>query len=162
MKNKLTTVFTFLFVLFAVCSAFFGTPSDGGESIYDSMTVTTEAAAQIAEEAIDDSMEAVAAYIHENGCLPDFYMTKNDAEDTYGWDGGPLDKLAPGMAIGGDRFGNYDKLLPTASGRTYTECDIDTIGAEGRGAKRSVFSNDGLIYFTDDHYESFELLYGEP
>ena len=162
MKNKLTTVFTFLFVLFAVCSAFFGTPSAGGESIYDSMTVTTEAAAQIAEEAIDDSMEAVAAYIHENGCLPDFYMTKNDAEDTYGWDGGPLDKLAPGMAIGGDRFGNYDKLLPTASGRTYTECDIDTIGAEGRGAKRIVISNDGLIYYTDDHYESFELLYGEP
>ena len=112
--------------------------------------------------ASDDSKEAVAAYIHANGCLPDFYMTKNEAEDAYGWEGGPLDKLAPGMAIGGDRFTNYQKILPTAPGRTYTECDIDTIGANARGAKRIVFSNDGLIYYTDDHYDSFELLYGEP
>ena len=113
-------------------------------------------------ESIDDSAEAVAAYIHENGCLPDFYMTKNDAEDIYGWEGGPLDAMAPGMAIGGDRFGNYEKVLPSAPGRTYTECDIDTIGTDSRGAKRIVFSNDGLIYYTDDHYESFQLLYGEP
>ena len=162
MKNKLTTVFTFLFVLFAVCSAFFGTPDGGGESIYDSMTVPADVSAEVTEEAIDDSMEAVAAYIHANGCLPDFYMTKDEAEERYGWDGGPLDLLAPGMAIGGDRFGNYEELLPTASGRAYTECDIDTIGAQERGPKRIVFSNDGLIYYTEDHYESFELLYGEP
>ena len=110
----------------------------------------------------DDSKDTVAAYIHEYGCLPDFYMTKNEAEAVYGWEGGPLDALAPGKAIGGDRFGNYEKVLPTAPGRTYTECDIDTIGASSRGAKRIVFSNDGLIYYTDDHYETFELLYGEP
>ena len=46
-------------------------------------------------------------------------------------------------------------------GRTYTECDIDTLGASKRGAKRIVFSNDGLIYYTEDHYETFEPLYGE-
>ena len=63
--------------------------------------------------------------------------------------------------IGGSRFGNYEGLLPEAEGRTYTECDIDTLGAEKRGAKRIVFSNDGLIYYTDDHYASFTLLYGE-
>ena len=161
MKNKLTSLFTFLFVLFAVCSAFFGAPSEGGESIYDSMVVeaTQEAVQNVV---LDDSKESVAAYIHENGCLPDFYLTKDEAEASYGWEGGPLDKLAPGMASGGDRFGNYDKLLPTAQGRTYTECDIDTIGADERGPKRIVFSNDGLIYYTEDHYESFELLYGEP
>ena len=51
--------------------------------------------------------------------------------------------------------------LPEAEGRSYTECDIDTLGAGSRGAKRIVFSNDGLIYYTGDHYESFELLYGE-
>ena len=50
--------------------------------------------------------------------------------------------------------------MPKAKGRTYTECDIDTKGARSRGAKRIVFSNDGLIYYTDDHYESFTLLYG--
>ena len=157
MKNKLTSLFTFLFVLFAVCSAFFGAPSEGGESIYDSLVIE---ASEQAEVQLDDSKEAVAAYINENGCLPDFYMTKDEAEEIYGWDGGPLDKLAPGMAIGGDRFGNYEQLLPTD--RSYLECDIDTIGAEDRGPKRIVFSEDGLIYYTEDHYDSFELLYGEP
>lgn len=68
---------------------------------------------------------------------------------------------APGKCIGGSRFGNYEGLLPEADGRTYTECDIDTLGADSRGAKRIVFSNDGLIYYTEDHYKSFELLYGE-
>ena len=51
--------------------------------------------------------------------------------------------------------------MPEADGRTYAECDIDTLGADSRGAKRIVFSNDGLIYYTEDHYETFELLYGE-
>ena len=110
----------------------------------------------------DDSKEYVAWYIHTYGCLPDFYMTKGQAEAKYGWSGGPLDKLAPGMCIGGDRFTNYQKVLPVKSGRYYTECDIDTIGASARGAKRIVFSNDGLVYYTEDHYDSFELLYGEP
>lgn len=110
----------------------------------------------------DDSKEYVAWYIHTYGCLPDFYMTKNEAERIYGWNSGPLDKLAPGMCIGGDRFTNYQKVLPVKDGRYYTECDIDTIGANARGAKRIVFSNDGLVYYTDDHYETFDLLYGEP
>lgn len=64
------------------------------------------------------------------------------------------------MSIGGDRFGNREGLLPTAKGRKYYECDIDFDGTY-RGAKRIVYSNDGLIYYTEDHYESFELLYGE-
>ncbi len=110
----------------------------------------------------DDSRDAVAAYIHQYGCLPEFYLTKSEARSLYGWTGGPLDKLAPGLCIGGDTFSNYQKILPDAPGRRWTECDIDTIGAGARGAKRIVFSNDGLIYYTDDHYESFTLLYGEP
>lgn len=110
----------------------------------------------------DDSKEYVGWYIHTYGCLPSFYMTKSQAEAKYGWSGGPLDKLAPGMCIGGDRFTNYQKILPVKEGRYYTECDIDTIGASARGAKRIVFSNDGLVYYTSDHYESFTLLYGEP
>ena len=108
-----------------------------------------------------DDKDNVALYIHLYGKLPSNYMTKKDAEAKYGWKGGPLDKLAPGMAIGGSSFGNYEGLLPDAKGRTWTECDIDTIGKNERGAKRILFSNDGLIYYTEDHYESFELLYGE-
>ena len=106
------------------------------------------------------SKEDVALYIHTYGRLPDNFITKKEAEKL-GWPGGSLEPYAPGMCIGGNRFGNYEKLLPEAKGRTYTECDIDTLGASKRGAKRIVFSNDGLIYYTDDHYESFELLYGE-
>ena len=116
-------------------------------------------------EAIDEdgsftSKEEVALYIHTYGRLPDNFITKKEAQ-ALGWPGGSLEPYAPGKCIGGSRFGNYEGLLPEKEGRTYTECDIDTLGAESRGAKRIVFSNDGLIYYTGDHYESFELLYGE-
>ena len=103
--------------------------------------------------------EDVALYIHTYGCLPDNFITKNEARKL-GWEGGSLEPYAPGKCIGGDRFGNYEGLLP--EDRDYRECDIDTLGAKSRGAKRIVFSDDGLIYYTEDHYESFELLYGEP
>ena len=102
----------------------------------------------------------VALYIHLFGHLPKNFITKKAAQDL-GWTGGSLDPYAPGCSIGGDYFGNYEKLLPKKKGRSYTECDIDTRGKKSRGAKRIVFSNDGLIYYTDDHYESFTLLYGE-
>lgn len=104
--------------------------------------------------------EDVALYIHTYGHLPDNFITKKEAQEL-GWPGGSLEPYAPGMCIGGNRFGNYEGLLPEAQGRTYTECDVDTLGAKSRGAKRIVFSNDGLIYYTGDHYESFELLYGD-
>ncbi len=106
------------------------------------------------------SKEDVALYIYLYGRLPDNFITKKEAQDL-GWPGGSLEPYAPGMCIGGSRFGNYEGLLPEADGRRYTECDIDTLGAKSRGAKRIVFSNDGLIYYTEDHYESFELLYGD-
>ena len=116
-------------------------------------------------EAIDEdgsftSKEEVALYIHTYGRLPGNFITKKEAQ-ALGWPGGSLEPYAPGKCIGGSRFGNYEGLLPEKDGRTYTECDIDTLGAESRGAKRIVFSNDGLNYYTGDHYESFELLYGE-
>lgn len=104
--------------------------------------------------------EDVALYIYTYGHLPDNFITKKEAQNL-GWPGGSLEPYAPGMCIGGSRFGNYEGLLPDAKGRTWTECDIDTLGARSRGAKRIVFSNDGLIYYTEDHYESFELLYGD-
>lgn len=275
MKKKFTSVFTVLIIIFCLFFAFFGTPEDGSESLYDSMTVPgteavetagTQPSAELtaimdaayalehgeyldgthtltgtivkvptrysskyenitvviqipghedrpiqcfrlegqgAEELAvgdtvtvtgaltnykgtiefdagcqldafvkgenspeaaasdnDDSKEAVALYIHTNGCLPDFYMTKAEARDTYGWDGGALDLYAPGMCIGGDEFRNYEGQLPDAPGRYYIECDIHTIGSDERGAERIVFSNDGLVFYTSDHYETFELLYG--
>ena len=107
------------------------------------------------------SKEEVALYIHTYGKLPANFITKNEARDL-GWEGGSVEKACgEGLAIGGDKFGNREGILPKAKGRQYYECDIDTFGKNSRGAKRIVFSNDGLIYYTDDHYESFTLLYGE-
>jgi guanyl-specific ribonuclease Sa len=114
----------------------------------------------IDEDGYYTTKEDVALYIYTYGHLPDNFITKKEAE-SLGWSGGGLDDYAYGCCIGGNRFGNYEDLLPEANGRTYTECDIDTMHASKRGAKRIVFSNDGLIYYTDDHYESFTLLYGE-
>ena len=106
------------------------------------------------------SAEDVALYLHLYAHLPQNFITKKDAQ-ALGWPGGSLEPYAPGKCIGGDRFGNYEGLLPDAPGREYHECDIDTLHAASRGAKRIVYSNDGLIYYTEDHYESFILLYGE-
>lgn len=102
----------------------------------------------------------VAKYIHIYAKLPSNFITKSEARDL-GWEGGSVERYLEGAAIGGDIFGNREGLLPRAEGRTYYECDIDTNGKDSRGAKRIVYSNDGLIYYTDDHYESFTLLYGE-
>ena len=106
------------------------------------------------------SRDDVALYIHTFGHLPPNYLTKKQAQ-ALGWSSGSLERFAPGKVIGGSRFGNYEGLLPEAPGRFYTECDIDTLGKSKRGQKRIVFSNDGLIYYTGDHYKSFTLLYGE-
>ena len=105
------------------------------------------------------SKDDVALYIHTYNKLPSNFITKKEAENL-GWEGGSLEPYAKGKCIGGNHFGNYEGILPEKEGRKYTECDIDTLGAKKRGAKRIVFSNDGLIYYTDDHYETFELLYG--
>ena len=102
----------------------------------------------------------MALYIHTYGHLPSNFITKKQAE-ALGWTGGSLEPFAPGKAIGGGYFGNYEGKLPDAKGRKWTECDVNTAGKKSRGAERIVFSNDGLIYYTADHYESFTLLYGE-
>ncbi len=117
------------------------------------------------EPAIDEdgwyySKDEVALYLYTYGKLPENFITKSEAQEL-GWTGGTVENYKEGAAIGGDKFGNREGLLPKKSGRQYYECDIDTKGKGSRGAKRIVFSNDGLIYYTDDHYESFELLYGE-
>lgn len=96
----------------------------------------------------------VVLYLDLYGELPPNYITKAEAQ-ALGWQGGPVDDYLEGGAIGGDYFGNYDGLLPSARGRIYTECDIDTDLSRYRGSKRLVFSNDGLYYYTSDHYASF-------
>lgn len=129
-------------------------------TVADDPEDTTGVAPAIDEEGFYYSAEDVALYLYTYGRLPENFITKSEARKL-GWEGGNVEKYAPDCAIGGDKFGNREELLPVASGRQYYECDIDTHGEKSRGAKRIVFSNDGLIYYTDDHYESFVLLYGE-
>lgn len=110
------------------------------------------------EDGCYTTCEDVALYLEIYEKLPGNFITKQEARNL-GWEGGSLEAYAQGKCIGGDKFGNYEGLLPEAEGRSYRECDIDTLGADSRGAKRIVYSNDGLIYYTEDHYASFTLLY---
>ena len=171
MKKQLTAWLLALVMLFSLVDCGAGAPVQDETNLpqqeqQDVQNAPSEDAdmpdetAQIDEDASYTTKDDVALYIHTYGHLPDNFITKKDAQ-ALGWPGGSLEPYAPGKCIGGSRFGNYEGLLPEADGRTYTECDIDTLGADSRGAKRIVFSNDGLIYYTEDHYETFELLYGE-
>lgn len=110
---------------------------------------------QISEDGTYTSVEEVSQYLTEYGQLPHNYITKTAAYDL-GWepDEGNLDEVAPGKSIGGDRFFNREKQLPENTHRLYFEADIDYEGGF-RNAKRLVYSNDGFIYYTMDHYDSF-------
>lgn len=109
----------------------------------------------VEEDGWYSTMEEVAVYLTLYEKLPGNFISKYDAEEL-GWDNrkGNLDKVAPGCSIGGNRFGNYEGLLPEAKGRKYTECDINYDGGY-RNGERIVFSNDGLIFYTSDHYQTF-------
>lgn len=99
--------------------------------------------------------QTVVNYVREHGRLPDYYITKNQAR-SQGWDArdGNLCSVLPGKAIGGDRFSNRENRLPQAKGRKWFEADIN-YRCGRRGAERLLYSDDGLIYFTNDHYQRF-------
>ena len=113
----------------------------------------------VEEDGIYSTPDTVAAYIHTFHKLPSNYITKDEAVKL-GWNSeeGNLWDVTDKMSIGGNRFGNYEKLLPEEEGRVWFECDVNYNGGY-RGKERIVYSNDGLIYYTDDHYESFSKLY---
>ena len=133
-------------------SIFVGT-STGDTDLY-------EDAAVIDEDGTYNSPEDVSLYLYTYDCLPDHYLTKTEA-NALGWSGGSVERFGDGYAIGGDRFQNRERALPHTDGRLYYECDVNTWGKNERGPERIVWSNDGLIYYTPDHYATFILLYGE-
>ena len=136
------------------------TPEPDPEPVIDDNVIYSEKDPNvwITEDGTYDDKDHVALYIHAFGRLPSNYVTKKQAREK-GWNSGSLEPYFPGCCIGGDYFGNNEGLLPKKKGRTYYECDIGTMGKKSRGEKRIVFSNDGLVYYTSDHYESYELLY---
>ncbi len=103
--------------------------------------------------------DSVAEYIHKYKELPPNYLTKKEASEK-GWESaaGNLWDVTDKGVIGGDRFGNREKLLPNLPGISYRECDVNYNGGR-RGPERLVYSGDGWIYYTGDHYASFEVLY---
>lgn len=157
-KNWLVTIVGVLVLLFG------GQQLDVFDTLFDSDSQESQMESQTADSSVVEGQsystkEEVAAYLHEFGELPSNYLTKKEAE-ALGWDNseGNLWEVTDEMSIGGDRFGNYEELLPEKEGRVYYEADIDYDGGF-RGAERIVFSNDGLIFYTGDHYETFEQLY---
>lgn len=130
------------------------TSDDSGSS-----TVAPTRGPTVEEDGWYTSKDEVALYIHTYGRLPGNFISKTKARDR-GWvaSEGNLDEVCPGMSIGGSRYYNDDGELPDKRGRQWTECDINYHGGF-RGAERIVFSSDGLIYYTADHYETFERLY---
>jgi len=90
--------------------------------------------------------------LRDTGQLPPRYATKDEAR-MHGWHGGGLCTVWPGHVIGGDRFNNFGGQLPDGR-RLYREADLDA-DCRSRGPKRLIFSNDGLIFVTVDHYNNF-------
>ena len=103
--------------------------------------------------------QAIADYLFKYGVLPDNFITKKEAQ-ALGWDSSYnyVRDVAPGMSIGGDRFGNYEGNLPEVPGRKYYECDCYYTGGK-RNAYRIIYSNDGHVWYTEDHYQTFEEMY---
>ena len=162
MRKRIISIVSVLMVLMLIITGCATGSADNSNANTSEVTESTTEndGTVIDEDGTYDSKDDVALYIETYGHLPSNYITKKEAQ-ALGWEGGSLEPYAPGKCIGGTHFGNYEGLLPEADGREYTECDINTLGKDSRGAERIVFSNDGLIYYTGDHYQSFELLYGE-
>ncbi|WP_242856540.1 ribonuclease domain-containing protein [Butyrivibrio sp. AE2032] len=144
-----------------------GTSSEEGSGAENTETVGDSGSSEPQVVAVSDDLpdedgiytdkDELALYIHTYGHLPSNFITKKEAK-ALGWSGGSVEDYAEGKSIGGDRFGNYEGLLPDGK---YYECDVDTLGKKSRGAKRLIYSKDGAVWYTEDHYETFEQLY-EP
>lgn len=166
--KRIVSIFLFVLLTFSLTACTSQTiveesPIIGKDIIKDLELEVTEEGLEdiIDEDGYYTSKEDVALYIHTYEKLPNNYITKREASDL-GWESnmGNLWDVTEKMSIGGDKFGNREGILPKEDGRQYYECDINYEGGY-RGVERLVYSNDGLIYYTADHYDSFELLYGE-
>ena len=139
-----------------------GTLKESGASAETRTGATETAAAEPSEEPTEEpgpitEPQAIADYLFEHGELPENFITKREAQ-ALGWDRNYLSDVAPGMSIGGDHFGNYEGQLPRAKGRKYYECDANYTGGR-RGPERIVYSNDGHVWYTKDHYQTFTELF---
>lgn len=124
-----------------------------GQSVQDTRTAS---APQSNDISALTQQTRVANYLQQHQRLPDYYIRKNEAR-RQGWDPsrGNLCQVLPGRAIGGDRFSNREGGLPDKAGRKWFEADVN-YQCGRRGSDRMLWSSDGLIYVTRDHYRHFE------
>ena len=142
-----------------------GTSGDVDKASEEESVTSADEIDALDEDGYYYDVESVVLYLETYDKLPSNFITKSEAK-ALGWEGGSVEYYKEGAAIGGDKFGNREGILPD---NNYTECDIDTNGKDSRGACRLVFSDDGQYYYTEDHYESFteiivtdgEIEYGE-
>lgn len=172
MKRKSKSIVTMLVILTIALFSYLNQDKPVSENTESSIAETTdETTVEVGSEInvsgdskLDEQSpyyeaEEVALYIHTYDKLPVNYLTKGEASDL-GWDSdqGNLWDVTDQMVIGGDRFGNREGLLPNKASRIWYECDVNYEGGF-RNGERLVFSSDGLIYYTGDHYASFEKWY---
>ncbi|WML33433.1 ribonuclease domain-containing protein [Clostridium sp. OS1-26] len=165
MKNNFMQKICFVFLSLFITISLLGCSSTNKNIVKEKQNIKTENVKTdstkneaVKNKKIINDFQGVADYIHKNGRLPDNFITKEQAAKL-GWTPGKdLDQVAPGKSIGGDIFTNAEKSLPDAPKRVWRECDINYNGGK-RGADRILYSNDGLIYSTSDHYKTFKLLY---
>lgn len=121
-------------------------PESGEQFVTAEDPEVTQTADTVGEHGYYYDAEHVVLYLDTYGHLPENYITKSDAR-ALGWEGGSVEAYREGAAIGGDRFGNREGLLPEKTGRTYTECDINTLGADSRGAERLISRTTGCFLY---------------
>ena len=120
---------------------------------YGSASSEGNSSAQVSIDQLTEE-KTVISYVKQNHKLPDYYITKNEARKQ-GWNPsqGNLCDVLPGKAIGGDHFGNREKRLP--DGEKYFEADVN-YHCGGRNADRIIYTQNGDVYLTKNHYKSFE------
>jgi hypothetical protein len=104
--------------------------------------------------------QSIADYLFSHDMeLPENFITKKEAREL-GWDSryNRVGDVAPGMSIGGDYFGNYQEKLPVGKGISYREADCYYTGGS-RNAYRIIYSSDGRVWYTEDHYRTFTELF---
>ena len=103
--------------------------------------------------------QSIADYLFAHNELPENFITKKEAQ-SLGWDSryNYLSDVAPGKSIGGDYFGNYEEKLPVGKGISYHEADCYYTRGK-RNAYRIIYSSDGRVWYTEDHYNTFTELF---
>ena len=105
--------------------------------------------------ATERGFDGADAWLLYRNRLPDYYVTKEEAIDA-GWKSkkGNLSEVLPGKMIGGDIFYNNQGKLPKNLNRVWYEADFDYVSGY-RNTCRILYSNDGLIFVSYDHAQTF-------